>query len=176
VVKIQSGCKGDQLRSISCLLVDVYLSTTLAALALVVLIGIFLLSNPITGKTCNSASNSSSNAVANATAQIAELPFRLLSLARGVLLATLALEILTADQVANCFLATADGLVPGALGTITRVFGWNTRRAQCVWAGLDSGVRGILLSFSLGIGLFGVGLVAGTTCDGGDARLYSACP
>jgi hypothetical protein len=176
VVKAQSDCKGDQLNTISSPLVDVHLSATLSALALIMLIGILLLSGPITGKPCNGAANSTSNAVSDATAQVAKLSLCLLSLASGVLLAALALEVLTANQVANRFLATADGLVPGALATVTRVFGWNTRRAQGVWPGLNSGVRSIFLSFSFGFGLVGVGLVAGAACDGGDARLYCACP
>jgi hypothetical protein len=136
-----------------------------------VLIGIFLLSLSVACEACDSTPDSSANAISNSTAEIAQLALSFLSLTRCVLLAPLALEVLAADQVSNCFFPTTDGLIPSTLTSVGGLFGRYARRAKRIRTSLNSGVGGVRLGSSFGLALVGVSLVSGATSNSSDSRL-----
>jgi hypothetical protein len=133
-----------------------------------------LLSLSVACEACDGTPHSSANAISNSTAEIAQLALGFLSLTRCVLLASLALEVLAADQVSNCFFPTANGLVPSALTSVGGLFGRYARRAERIRTSLDTGMGGVPLGRSFGLALVGVGLVAGAASNSSDPRLDSA--
>jgi hypothetical protein len=105
--------------------------------------------------------------VADSLAKIAQLALGFLSLTLEILLTALLLEVLAADEVANSFLSTADGLVPCALSAVRVVFGRCARGADGEGTSFGSGVREIRLGFPLSLVLVGFGLWNGVRDGGG---------
>lgn len=86
-------------------------------------------------------------------AQIAQLALRFLALALTVLLDTLALEILGADQIAQNFFAAADRLVPTAFGPVGVILRYATGAGDRDGPELADGVGGVVLGGGVGFGL-----------------------
>lgn len=76
------------------LLLDIMLGTTLLGLSNIMLLLSLQLSITVTSDTSDSTSNGTSNTISNTRAEIAELTLSLLTLSFGVLLGSLALEVL----------------------------------------------------------------------------------
>jgi hypothetical protein len=104
----------------------VHLHTTLARLALIMLVCVLGLALTISRETSHSTTDSTSHTIADTLAEIVELTLCLLLLTCLVLVTSLLLEALAANQTAQCFLPAANCLVPGALSAVCIVFGGDT--------------------------------------------------
>lgn len=136
--------------SSSGLLVEVGFNTTLLSLALVVLGLVLGLVSLVASDAGDGTTDGTRDAVGNTGAEIVELSLGLLLLALGVLLNTLLLQRLVADEVAKGLLARADGLVPGTLAAVRIVLG-DARGGDAVAADVGTGVRGIVLDLGFGL-------------------------
>lgn len=132
------------------LLVEVGLNTTLLSLALVVLGLVLGLVSLVASDAGDGTTDGTRDAVGNTGAEIVELSLGLLLLALGVLLNTLLLQRLVADEVAEGLLARADGLVPGTLAAVGIVLG-DARGGDAVAADVGTGVRSIVLDLGFGL-------------------------
>lgn len=154
------------------LLLEIYLYASLARLAFIMLVSVLCLALTVTRKTSNSTTEGTSDAITNTLAKIVQLSFRLLLLACAVLLTSLLLESLAANQIPEGFLAGSDGLVPGALSTVGVVFSWDTGGGDCEARPFNTGVGEVLLGFGLGLALVCVGL-GGRQCGELDRKEWA---
>lgn len=105
------------------LLVKVSLDAALGSLASIVLCLSLDLLVAVASQTSNNPTNRAGDAVRDALAQVAELTLSFLGLALLILVDSLLLEALCANEVANHLLSRADSLVPGTFLTVWVVLG-----------------------------------------------------
>lgn len=94
------------------LLVQVQLDSTLSRLALVVHVLIFGLLSAVTCQGGHRTTDGTLSTITDTLSEIGQLTLSFLSLTLEVLIATLLLEALAADEVTDSLLSTANGLIP----------------------------------------------------------------
>lgn len=139
-------------------LVKLNLNTTLSALPFVMHVVVLGLGSSITSEPGNTSTHSALNAVTDALSQICQLTLSFQALSLQVLIATLLLEALIADETANSLLCAASSLVPFALSTIVAVFCYSTGGADGEGASFGSGMGEVRLCFRFAFVLVCLGL------------------
>lgn len=147
-------------------LVKIKLNPSLSALALVVHVVVLLLAHAVTSDACDASPQCSLDSIADALPKVAQLALGLLTLTLEVLLATLLLEVLVAEEVADGLFGAACSLVPLTLSAIAVVFCNCTGRADREWAGFGTGVGQVRLGGGLASGLICFGLFMSDLCCG----------
>ena len=115
--------KSPRANLLALLLHNIGLGTTLAHLALIMLIAVLLLLLTITRNSSTHRAKSTLSAVLDTLTPVLELALSLLLLASGVLLSTSAAEVLVANDVADGLLGRTESLVPLACWAVLVVLG-----------------------------------------------------
>jgi hypothetical protein len=105
----------------------------------------------------NSTTDGARDTISDAGSEVWKLALGLLLLALLVLLGSLLLQGLVADEVAEGLLAGTESLVPRAGAAVGVVLG-DTRGWDAVAADVGSGVRGVVLDFGFGLLVLASGL------------------